>query len=940
MEISKFDLTLMGKEVAEGLLLIFEYSTHLFKKATIHRFINYFKRVVSGIIENPAVKLSGIEILSEAETEQILLEFNSTASEYPADQLIHWLLAEEAEQRAGKMAVVYADQCLSYEVLNQRANRMGAYLQARGAIPEEPIAIMAKPSLETIVAILAILKAGCAYLPIDPDYPGERKNYILKDSAVKILLSNRGEPGYHGLKAVNLEDQGIYNHTASVQLPEPPASPGDLAYIIYTSGSTGRPKGVMVGHRNVIRLVKNTNYVTFNETDRILQTGALEFDASTFEIWGSLLNGLTLYLAAKDKLLNPEQLKETLLENHITTIWMTSPLFNQMVQADVEIFGGLQQLLVGGDVLSPVHINKLKEKYPGLVVINGYGPTENTTFSTTFPIARTYKEKIPIGKPIANSTAYILDQYSNLQPVGVVGELWVGGDGISRGYLNDPQQTAEKFIEGVTDAGDRSRCINKKFLRGELKNEGLKGRRVEGEKVRRLKASIPLLQRNTNELYNTRHFDGFAADSAHLKKPSGGPKGLIGPPCHGAPGRRRQKLYRTGDLARWLPGGNIEFLGRKDQQVKVRGFRIEPLEIESFLLGHDFIKEAVVLTREDKSGDKYLCAYVVFAGDGPGILEGLEESSRVKKLKLKESMSGHLPAYMIPSHVVVLEEIPLTANGKVDWRTLPEPVIETGADYASPSNPIETCLVEIWYEILLTGTGKGNSGDSFTRQIGIDANFFELGGHSLKATLLAAKIHKAFNVKVPLVEIFSTPTIRELANYINRASKDKYELSPAQKRLYVLNRMNVNDTVYNMPFFMELAGELEKTQLEETFKRVVQRHESFRTSIELLEGKPVQKIHEENPKLQILQPQKITNEKVPITTMIKAFIRPFDLSKAPLLRVGLIKTGKKRHILMIDMHHIISDGTSMGILVKDFMALYQGEGLLPLRSVLAGAIFG
>ncbi|MDQ1349850.1 MAG: hypothetical protein QG657_151 [Acidobacteriota bacterium] len=323
---------------------------------------------------------------------------------------------------------------LSYNELNEQSGRLAGLLIEKGVLADSIIDIMVDRSINTIIGIMGILKAGGAYLPIDPVYPQERIDYMLKDSGAKLLAVANDQEGekvrrWEG-ENVLLEELSISLKISSYPLTFLPSyllNHSNLAYIIYTSGSTGKPKGVMVEHRNVVRLVKNTNYVEFRENDRLLQTGALEFDASTFEIWGSLLNGMTLYLVPKEDVLMPEQLKGHIRRYDICTIWLTSSLFNQLVQIDVELFVGLRNLLVGGDVLSPVYIGMVMERYPGLNIINGYGPTENTTFSTTYRVSRPYESRIPIGRPIANSTAFVVDKTGRLSPVGIAGELWVGG---------------------------------------------------------------------------------------------------------------------------------------------------------------------------------------------------------------------------------------------------------------------------------------------------------------------------------------------------------------------------------------------------------------------------------------------------------------------------------------------------------------------------------
>jgi gramicidin S synthase 2/tyrocidine synthetase-3 len=844
-----------------------EYNSFLYRKETIERIISHFTVVLEKALSNIDIQVRHIDILCDEEKQQQLFAFNDTKTEYPRDKTIDELFVQQVARTPDKIALTYEGDPLTYRELNEKADRLASYLHSLSVECEEPVALMAGDSHVVIIALLGILKVGGAYLPLNLDYPWERKKYILKDCGAKKLLTNYNfqEALDPALTLVDLNDNGIYryNHEDKNHFERERGS-SNLAYIMYTSGSTGMPKGVMVEHGNVVRLVKNSNFIEFEKSDSIILTGALEFDASTFEIWGPLLNGLTLHLVGKDTILGHDRLKHALARSRVTTMWMTSSLFNQVSDADIEIFSGLKNLLVGGDVLSPAHINRVRNRFPGLNVINGYGPTENTTFSLTHWIAKAYQKSIPIGKPISNSFAYILDNHYNLVPLGVAGELYVGGDGLSRGYLNNQELSKEKFIPNPFASGLDSR---------------------NGE------------------------------------------------------------IYATGDFARWLWDGTIEFLGRMDHQVKIRGYRIEPGEIENHLMRIDYIKEAVVIDSIDGNGEKYLCAYMVPTE---------EKKDRFDAVELRKKLSQQLPDYMVPAYFVQLEEIPLTPNGKVDRRALPEPeTIGTAAPYAAPRNPVEEKFVEIWWEVLKVEKEK----------IGIDTDFFELGGHSLKAMILISKLHKAFNVRIPLAELFSIPTIRELAQYIKglttyrfssiKAAEEKeyYELSSAQKRLYVLQQMKLARTVYNIPQSVVLEGELDLYRLEKTFKKLIERHESLRTSFKMINEEPVQFIHhqvefkikyydfyrtgievkvEEREGTGGLAPMLLELE----TRTINNFIRPFDLTKAPLLRVGLIHTPSlagHRYILMVDMHHIITDGTSMDLFVKEFKVLYAGKELSDLR---------
>jgi amino acid adenylation domain-containing protein len=920
--VSKFDLTFIVEEnpAEEQLHFLVEYSTGLFKEETIRRLSGYFQRILHAAVTGPGVRLEQIKIISAEERRQILQEFNATGSEYPREKPIPVLFAEQVRKTPAVIAVIglgiessgsREETHLTYSQVHETAKRLAGLLLERSLAPGDLVGIMMDRTAALPVAILAALKAGGAYLPIDPGYPPQRKKYMLRDSGVKLLLSqNKYSEQISGPIAILPAEEGM----AAVGPGQYPVSlphPHDLAYVMYTSGSTGRPKGVMVTHRNVVRLVKNTNYIRFREKQRLLQTGALEFDASTFEIWGALLNGLTLVIASLDEILTPASLQETLGRYGIQILWLTSPLFNRLTREDPGIFAGVENLLVGGDVLAPKHINQVRERFPGLNLINGYGPTENTTFSTTFLIREEYRERIPIGKPIANSTAYIVDPAGGLLPLGLAGELWVGGDGLSPGYMNNPELTADRFcLRRPGTFLKKGFWTSKNFL---LTDAGDRQNNHSGQILNACGEQFSELQ------------DGSKSHN-RLEVPP--------PP----PGRRRQNIYKTGDLARWLGDGNIEFLGRIDQQVKIRGFRIELEEIENQLLNHREIKEAVVIARKSSQGEKDLCAYIVVS------TEAAANSTALTAPSLRHYLSERLPDYMIPSYFLTLDHIPLTPNGKVNRNLLPEPVTLAGEDYVAPRDRIEARLAQIWGEVL----GSGGTGIE-SRPPGIDDNFFQLGGHSLKATVLIAKIHQAFKVKLPLAEIFKNPTIRHLretlaakerSSYLSiepAEKKEYYGLASAQQRLFVLDRLVLESTGYNIPFVMALEGRVEKTKLVEAFRTLIHRHESLRTSFPMLADEPVQQVHD-RVEFEIEYNDTGSRRQAGgnpggrgLDSLIKDFIRPFDLAQAPLLRVGLLKTAAQTHILMVDLHHIISDGTSINICIREFMSLYQGEALPPLR---------
>ncbi|MCP4213767.1 MAG: amino acid adenylation domain-containing protein, partial [bacterium] len=838
------------------IMVKFCYDASRFPPEGLVKMALHYRHLLQQAADDSLRPVESFEIITEEERQKVLFDLNDTRREYPGEKTAHRLFEDMAVQRPDGAAVVYVHQVLTYGELNRRSDRLALRLSEKGCGIGTIAALMVERSADMMVVLLAVLKAGGAYMPIESEYPDERKQYMLKDSAARLLLTAGPVPSepHLGLTTIDITDPGLYaeGEPSERSGKNETRETGDsqLVYVLYTSGSTGRPKGVLVTHKNVVRLVKNTNFVQFNAGEHLLQTGALGFDASTFEIWGALLNGLTLYLAQKDTILDTSALKELLHSRLIDTIWLTAPFFNRLCGIDISLFAGLKNLLVGGDVLSPPHINRVKVRYPDLKIINGYGPTENTTFSATFHIRRKYRESIPIGEPINNSTCYIVGRKGELQPEGVPGELWLGGDGLARGYLNNPELTGDVFVP------------------------------------------FPVKQW------------GADTGAGHWAR-------------HGV-------LYRTGDLVCRPLGGNIEFVGRIDQQVKIRGFRIEPGEIESCLLEMEAVREAFVTDLRDESGEKYLCAYVVAENDNPVPDDGV----------LRKYLEGILPHYMVPSYFVSMEKLPLNPNGKIDRRALPLPgTTDTTGEYIAPRNEREKQLVWIWSEILAVPVEK----------IGMNADFFQLGGHSLKATILVARIHKAFNVKISLTDIFTSPTVKLLTQCIDASSearyasilpvekKEYYPLSSAQERLYVVRQMTGADTAYNMPQVMELSSELDIDQLENSFKQLLLRHESLRTSFKMVGELPVQEIHDVVDFSMERHGFDAPSTPDETEAIVAAFVKPFHLDRAPLLRVELVKTTEAAHVLLVDMHHIISDGTSMGIILKEFEAFYSGLTLPPLK---------
>jgi len=612
-ETSIFDLNLHCIEIEKKLLFTLEYCTKLFETATIERFISYFREVISIVTGNPGIKITDIEIISGEEKKQLLVEFNDTLSDFPQEKTIHRLFQEQVDRTPDHIAAVFKRRQLSYKQLNTSANRLARLLREKGVKTGMIVGIMLERSLEMLIGIIAILKAGGAYLPIDAQYPEERKKYMLTDSKIRVLLTNFDRENavdrvLPGIEKIDLRDEKTYIYEGKSNTPPNINTGSDLVYVIYTSGSTGNPKGVILEHRNLVNLLDFQYKRTNIDCSKILQFSTISFDASFHEIFSALLTGGTICLVDANTRTHIPGLFKYIHENRVKTLFLPISFLKLIFGEDdyIKLIPGcVTHIQTAGDQVVISHHFKEYLNRNNVFLHNHYGPSETHVVTTLTINPREEIPELPsIGKPIANTRIYILDKNNGLLPRGAPGELWIGGVQVGRGYLNNPELTAEKFDKDLWDYRDYQ-DDNQKFLRG-------------------------------------------------------GPGGAVF--SKSAPtGRRRQKLYKTGDLARWLPEGNIEFLGRIDSQVKIRGFRVELGEIESQLLGHNRIKNAAVAVKTDKSGDKCLCAYVV-AG---------KESNELSISELRAFLSEKLPGYMIPAFFVLLDHLPLTPNGKVDRKALP-----------------------------------------------------------------------------------------------------------------------------------------------------------------------------------------------------------------------------------------------------------------------------
>ena len=855
---ARFDLALDLEEGLEGINGTLEYSQDLFDASTARRIAGHFLTLLESIAANPEQRLSNLPLLTKPEQYQLLFEWNNTQSEFPKNKCIHELFEAQAELTPDAIAVVFQHECLTYRELNEKANNLASYLQKVGVNPEVLVGIYVDRSLEMVVGLLGILKAGGAYVPLDPAYPPERLAFMLEDAKISVLLTLKKllktlpqnsaslvflDADWEGISSCDEPIMGLQNSS-------------NLAYVIYTSGSTGKPKGVQISHASAVNFLSSMRQqLAIADGDVWLAVTSLSFDIAALELFLPITTGSRVVVASREVASNGEKLLETLTNSGARVLQATPASWKMLLAAGWQGNNQLK-ILCGGEALPRQLANQLLLR--GASVWNLYGPTETTIWSTLYQVDRK-DESVSIGRPIANTQIYILDRYLMPVPVGVFGELHIGGAGLSRGYLNRPELTAEKFI-----------------------------------------------------------LNPFAEDGIHAS--------FI---LHPSSFILSERLYKTGDLARYLPDGNIEFMGRSDHQVKVRGFRIELGEIEAVLSQYSAVREAIALVREDNPGDKRLVAYIVANSELK-----TQDSELINNLRCY--LKQKLPQYMIPSAFVLLESLPLTPNGKIDRRSLREPDTNTAefeSNFADPRTPDEQLIAEIWAEVL------------GLERVGIHDNFFELGGHSLLATQAISRLREALQVELPLRSLFESPTVATLsenlsqyraeqklqAPAIKRASRQgELPLSFAQQRLWFLDQLQPGNPAYNIPAAVRLKGALNVAVLEQTFQEIIKRHEALRTTFNSVEGRPAQVIISSfNFTLPIVNLRELSQAEREAEAMRLAAEetrQPFDLTKWPLLRVTLLHLDETEYLLLLTVHHIVADGWSMGVLVREVAALYEAFG--------------
>ena len=918
-ETAKFDLTLYFDELGSELQGTFEYNTDLFDADTIKRMAGHLRTLLEGVVADPSRRISELPLLTEAERRRLLLEWNDTRADYPRDLCAHQLFEAQAERTPDAVAVALEDERLTYRELNARANRLAHHLRSLGVGAGDVVGVLMERSLEMVVGIIGALKAGAACLPLDPSYPSERLAFMLKDAGAAVVLSQQrlaSKLPETGASVVCLDADWEEIARGSDENPRTPATPESQVYVIYTSGSTGRPKGVCMPHRALVNLV-GWHLASPAKSARTLQFASLNFDVSFQEIFSTLAAGACLLLVRDSVRVDIPALGRFIERNRVERFHSPVVVLQKLAEEfcdKPQALLSLREMMVGGEQLQITDaVVKLFARLKNCTLYNHYGPSE-THVVTSFRLPdepSAWPALPPLGRPVANTEIYLLDSRLRPVPVGVPGELYIGGACLAHGYLNRSALTAERFIPH---------------------------------------------------------------------------------PFNREPGAR---LYKTGDLARYLKDGEIEFIGRNDFQVKIRGMRIELGEIEVTLRQHEGVRDCVVTVRQDApGGEKRLAAYVIAHPD-----------QVVEARQLRDYLRGRLPEHMLPSAFVLLEAFPLTTSGKIDRLALPAPErnLETGDGYVAPRGALEEVLSTIFSEVLQL------------ERVGVRDNFFDLGGHSLLATQIASRVREAFRVEVALRKIFETPTVEGLAQSLLEDEGERIErtaelllqlsslsdeeaesldhgvdkgaseaedairasdtierrreppaekwvspetppreegaagaagegvseavgkraaraartapLSFAQQRLWFLDQYEPENILYNIPAAIRLKGPLNIAALERSLNEILRRHEALRTTFAVAHDRPVQVVNEARDfRLTVIELRDSSPEEREATAARLAAEearRPFNLTEGPLLRVKLLRLAQNDQVLLVTMHHIVSDGWSIKVLIRELGTLYE-----------------
>ncbi|MEM7086884.1 MAG: amino acid adenylation domain-containing protein [Bacteroidota bacterium] len=856
---SNYDFNIRIAVAEQSMMVEFKYNENRYDNDGVESLMRHFYTLAEQFTLRSEAAILSLDYLTSEEEHTILEDFNDTKVDLPMDRTVIDVFKDQVAETPDRIAINFEDRSYTYRQLDELSNRLAHCLKEDYNLSiGDFVGIQLDRNEWQIISILGVLKAGGAYVPIVPQYPADRKEYMIKDSEMDLLITDTNYmfdmDYFEGtILAIDVEFEADAYSDQPLELG---ITTSDLVHIMYTSGSTGTPKGVMIDHKNIVHLVKSGNYYDFTSLDTVLTTGSFSFDASTFEFFGSLLNGATLIITTRHTLLDVELLATEMKVKEVNVMFFTTAWLNQLVDTNINLFKSLKKVMFGGDRLSTTHITKLREAYPDLELINCYGPTEGTTFSLTYKITKAFANN-PIGYPIFNSSVVLLDDHQQLVPTGIIGEICLGGNGLAQGYLNQSQLTKENFIEHP-------------YHKGTL-------------------------------------------------------------------------LYQTGDLGRWTKEGCVEFIGRKDNQVKIRGHRVELGGIEFQLENISEIQESVVLALDSEGGDKQLVAYIV-----------LEEP--LDSTGIQEKLQDKLPDYMIPRLFVPLDVFPMTQNGKVDRKALPSPEgieLSAGHVYVAPRDETEEALVSVWQEHLSLG------------KVGVQDDYYQLGGDSIKMIRLISIVNKQFDVKFPLAKFHENPTVAGMAGFILKpeevvfssfeltleieAQISALELAVLENHPNPHNIANVypmSDIQMGMVFTSKLmrenqefgvyhtqvslhVGLVDVDRLRQAMALMAQKHECFRTSFDLYEyDKPVQIIHKKVPvvigfeDINYLAPEERAGH-------IQKFLddeivnHPFNFNEAPLWRINIFKMSPKDMIFALQMHHSIIDGWGDNNFKEELFLIYN-----------------
>ncbi|RKH15280.1 amino acid adenylation domain-containing protein [Corallococcus sp. CA047B] len=840
---ARCDLVLSVSKSQEGLRATFEYDTDLFDSERIQRMASHLQTFLEAAVAQPSRPIAALPLLPDAERQRVLHAWNDATADFPRDVCVHERFALQASLTPDAPAVTYGALTLSYRQLDERSNQLAWHLRSLGVGPEVLVGLCVERSVDLIVGMLAVLKAGGAYLPLDSSHPAERLAFMLQDARVGVLLVHQQKlehlPPFSGATVVldSSATAEVLDQQPTQGLPRT-SGPENLAYVIFTSGSTGRPKGSAIFHRGILALAFDALLHPFAASDRVAQASNISFDPSTFEIWGALLHGAHLIGITANPAHSPHEFVAQVQDARVSTMFLTTAVLHLLARQVPAAFSALDTLVFGGEAADPLALREILQHGPPKRLVNGYGPTECTVFSSFHLVDSAPPLGIPvsIGGPLSNGPLFLLDAHLHPVPIGIPGELYVSGERLGRGYFNRPELTARIYLPN---------------------------------------------------------------------------------PFSSVPGAR---LYKTGDLARFLPDGRIEYLGRADHQVKVRGYRVELGEIEEALRLHPAIKDASVIARE-AGGDRRLAAYLVPHNAVPAVSE------------LRAWLRERLPEHMVPASFTPLAALPLTVNGKVDRRALPapEPARGDALSYVPPRTPTEVALCRLWASLL------------DVERVSLTDNFFHLGGHSLLATQLVSRVNETFHLRLPIRRIFEAPTLVVMAEAIETARRTGISeegpplvafphegdqpLSFAQERLLFVEQLHPGHATYRIPVSYRITSPLDVEVLERSLTELTRRHEALRTVFAATETAFVTRIQPVRPfALQMVDVRNLSASEQAAEAARYAreeLERPMELVSGPLFQGTLLRLGEQEHLLLLTIHHIVSDGWSLGVLLRELRTVYE-----------------